>query len=249
MIIIKRILLLFYGPLVFLFIAFAPVFCGHKRGFRRWYWRTLRRSIGWLMDALSIKVEISEVSRARLAADVDSVIAVNHKSNLDVLALMVAIPNEKWVTFSAKKELAKMPFFKGGIKGAGIILVDRENVKSALGDLIVAVAKQPRQCSLILFPEGTRTRAKGLGSFKAGAILIARRNEKTIRPICILNSDKLMPPKAFYPRPGTIRVEVLDSYQPQLSLRVRDDADQLQRYMSTAYDSLSDASRANRSAR
>ena len=56
-ILLKRTLLLFYGPFAFLFVALAPVFCSRKKGFRGWYWRVARRLNKVLLDALSIRVE------------------------------------------------------------------------------------------------------------------------------------------------------------------------------------------------
>ena len=111
---LKRFLLLFYGPIAFLFVALAPVFCARRKGFRGWYWRVARRLIKVLLSALSIRVEIDEESRARLANASGSIIVANHKSHLDGLALISVTPDSRHLTFGAKVELMKVPFFRRG---------------------------------------------------------------------------------------------------------------------------------------
>ncbi len=206
----KRALLVLIGPAVFLFVAFVPVLCGHRPGFRGWFWRTVSRSCSWLLWLLSIRVEISEADRAKLACDTNSIIAVNHRSHLDGFSLLHVIPAEKWVTFGAKKELCDAALLKRGFQGAGLLEIDRARGRNALESLTAAVADMPARRSAILFVEGTRARHSGLAPFKAGCVLIARSTGRAIRPIVISGSDTLLPRGRLFPRKGTIRIDVLD---------------------------------------
>ncbi len=232
---LKRFLLLFYGPIAFLFVALAPVFCARRKGFRGWYWRVARRLIKVLLSALSIRVEIDEESRARLANASGSIIVANHKSHLDGLALISVTPDSRHLTFGAKVELMKVPFFRRGFSAAGILTVDRSAGKSALQSLIGEYRKTDSGVSLVLFPEGTRVNEKVLGKFKAGAVVIAQTLGKKIQPVCILGTMHLMPRYKMIPRAGTIQVRVLDDVTIPQEIPVGDQLVKLQAYMSDRY--------------
>ena len=237
-VLLKRTLLLFYGPPAFLFVALAPVFCSRKKGFRGWYWRVARRLIKVLLDALSIRVEIDDESRARLADTSAPLIVANHKSHLDGLALVSVTPNSRHITFGAKIELTKIPFFRRGFAGAGILIVDRMAGKSALQSLIREYRDADPRVSLVLFPEGTRINEKDLGKFKAGSVVIAQTLGKNIQPVCIFGTMDLMPRHRMIPKAGTIRIRVLDDFAISREIPVGEQLPKLQSYMSDRYSEL-----------
>lgn len=45
----KRAVLILFGPFYFLFIAFVPLLCGRRKGFRGWYWRLVKRACSRLL--------------------------------------------------------------------------------------------------------------------------------------------------------------------------------------------------------
>ncbi|GAA6178974.1 hypothetical protein NBRC116594_04120 [Shimia sp. NS0008-38b] len=206
----KRILLVITGPLIFLFLAFVPMICGKRVGFRGWFWRTVSRCCSWLLWFLDVQVEISDEAREALRTDTNSVIAVNHRSHLDGFSMLHVIPNEKWVTFGAKKELCEATLLKRGFDGAGLLKIDRSKGRDALTSLVDAVQEMPARRSPILFVEGTRATEPGLPPFKAGAVLIAQKTGRAVRPFVISHSDKLLPRGKFFPFKGTIHIDVLE---------------------------------------
>jgi 1-acyl-sn-glycerol-3-phosphate acyltransferase len=214
MVLLKRLPLLVFGPALFVFLGVAPLFFKHTPEFRQTYWRWIKRGLRVVLRLLSIEVRVSPQSLQRLMEDENSVIAANHKSHLDVVALLSIMPDEKWVTFSPKVELYKIPFFARGFTAAGCIPIDRDNPRAALRTLIKAVSEKPARESLILFPEGTRWRGEGVGPFKAGVMLVAKAQKRSVRPICIHGSDKLLPPGSAWPKIGAITIEVLPSFTP-----------------------------------
>lgn len=237
--VLKRLSLILCGPLIFLFLAVAPSFCGQRRGFRGWYWRRVSRACSWLLWFLDIRVIISDSARTALAQDENSVIAVNHRSHLDGFAMLHVIPDQKWVTFGAKKELCRAALLKRGFQGAGLLEIDRENGRHALDSLTEAVAAMPPRRSPILFVEGTRSRAPGLPSFKPGAVLIAQATQRAVRPFVIIGSDKLLPRGAFLPKAGTITIDILDQFTPDPSQSTDDNLATLRHAMATSYDAAS----------
>ncbi|SMX45941.1 lysophospholipid acyltransferase family protein [Actibacterium lipolyticum] len=232
----KRIALVLLGPFYFLFIAFIPVLCQSRRGFRGWYWKTVRRACSRLLWLLSIRVEISPEAREALRSDENSIIVINHRSHLDGFALMDILPDEKWITFGAKKELCDAALLRRGFSSAGLVEIDRKSGKLALDTLRDAVKTMPTRRSLVLFPEGTRAKTKTLGEFKAGAVLVARETDRLIRPIVILNSDGLLPRGKFSPLSGSIKIEVLAPFACDLDSSADDDVARLRATMSDVFE-------------
>ncbi|WP_282120786.1 lysophospholipid acyltransferase family protein [Ruegeria atlantica] len=233
---IKRAALFLMGPFYFFFIAFVPLLCGKRRGFRGWYWRQVKRACSRLLWLLSIRTDITEADRATLAVDTGSIIVINHRSHLDGFVLMDVVPDAKWITFAAKKELCDAALLRRGFKGAGLVEIDRKSGTVALETLTAAVHAMPARCSVVLFPEGTRTKSESLGAFKAGAVMAARATGRTIRPIVIHASDRLLPRGKHLPKSGTIRVEVLPSFECDLSASVDEDVARLRRDMMAVFD-------------
>lgn len=232
----KRAALFLLGPFHFLYVAFVPQLCGKRRGFRGWYWRLVKRACSRLLWLLSIRTEMTEADRATLAEDTDSIIVINHRSHLDGFALMDVLPDAKWITFAAKKELCDAALLRRGFKAAGLVEIDRKSGALALETLTSAVRDMPARCSVVLFPEGTRTTSKSLGAFKGGAVIVARTIGRTIRPIVIHASDRLLPRGRYLPRNGTIRVEVLPSFECDHSATLDEDVARLRGAMMAVFE-------------
>lgn len=76
------------------------------------------------------------------------------------------------------------------------------------------VERLSRGTSVIVFPEGTRTRTGEIGRFKDGAFLVAKSAGVGIQPVVIDGTWSLM--KGWRVRmPHTFRVRVLDPIPPR----------------------------------
>lgn len=223
----KRTVLILLGPIYFVIIAFAPLFCAKRQGFTGWYWRLVKRACSRLLWLLSIRAKMSEADRRTLSTDTNSIIVINHRSHLDGFTLMDTVPDQKWFTFAAKKELFDAPLLRTGFIGAGLVEIDRKSGKRAMETLREAVKQMASRRSVVLFPEGTRTQTASLGEFKAGAVLAARATGRSIRPIVILGSDRLLPRGQFVPKSGCVRLVVLPSFHCDMGASVDEDVARL----------------------
>lgn len=233
---VKRAVLILLGPFYFLGVAFAPLICARRRGFRGWYWRLVKRACSRLLWLLSIRTQMSDANKRDLAADTGSIIVINHRSHLDGFALMHVVPDAKWFTFAAKKELCDARLLSTGFTGAGLVPIDRASGSVAMDTLSAAVRDMPDRRSVVLFPEGTRTKSQSLGEFKAGAVLVARETGRTITPIVIHDSEKLLPRAKFIPRSGTIHIDVLPSFTCDMTASVDEDVARLRAAMMAVFD-------------
>lgn len=114
----------------------------------------------------------------------------NHQDNFDlVVAGHVVQPNTVTV---GKKSLAWIPFFGQLYYLSGNILIDRDNKAKARDTIsqVVNVIKE-KQISIWMFPEGTRSRGRGLLPFKTGAFRAAIAAGVPIVPICISSTQHI----------------------------------------------------------
>ncbi|MFN8544796.1 MAG: lysophospholipid acyltransferase family protein [Candidatus Binatia bacterium] len=132
----------------------------------------------------------------------------NHASQLDPLALVAALPEfqMRWV---AKKELTRVPIFGWGLRRAGHIVIDRSNHMAAIERLRQAGARTKEGISVIIFPEGTRSRDEQmLLPFKKGGFMLALEAGIPIVPVAVRGSRPLLPRNEWRIRGGDIEVVV-----------------------------------------
>ncbi|WP_428775498.1 1-acylglycerol-3-phosphate O-acyltransferase [Vibrio sp.] len=114
----------------------------------------------------------------------------NHQNNWDMFTVSAAV-TPKVVTVG-KKSLAWFPLFGQLYWLTGNILIDRANRSKAKGtiDQVVNSIKQS-DVSIWMFPEGTRSRGRGLLPFKTGAFHAAIGAGVPIIPIVCSSTDGL----------------------------------------------------------
>ena len=99
------------------------------------------------------------------------VLACNHTSFADVLALMALLP--AGFVFLAKKEILRWPIVGSFIAAGRHLTVDREDVGRSVADAAAVARALDEGTSVLIFPEGTFTAAPGLRPFRLGAFRTA----------------------------------------------------------------------------
>lgn len=107
----------------------------------------------------------------------------NHQNNFDLITVTGAV--QPGTVSVGKKSLIWIPIFGFIYWLSGNILIDRNNKSKAVG-VISSVAEKIRQghLSVWMFPEGTRSRGRGLLPFKTGAFHTAIQAGVPIVPVC-----------------------------------------------------------------
>lgn len=136
------------------------------------------------------------------------VVVGNHFSQADP-PILAHVPWEmKWV---AKKALFDLPVAGWLLHLSGDICVDRSDKKSRGAVLSTSREYLKRRCSVMFFPEGTRSRDGRVHRFSDGAFRLAIKAGVPILPIAIDGTHEALPKHSiwFDPNPEPIRVKVL----------------------------------------
>ena len=137
------------------------------------------------------------------------VVVCNHQSMADI-PLISNLPWEmKWL---AKIELFNFPILGWMLRLAGDISVDRKNPRSGAQALIKAQRILEQKCSVMIFPEGTRTLDGRVRQFSEGAFHLAIKAKVSVLPLVIEGSHDCIPKNSWkFGKPSEIFLKVLPS--------------------------------------
>ncbi len=110
------------------------------------------------------------------------VVVSNHESFVDML-LISHLPWEmKWLS---KEQMFKIPLVGWLMRMAGDVRIVRGNKESIVSAMKGCHDRLDNKVSVMLFPEGTRTRDGSLGEFKDGAFRLAIEQQCPILPLVV----------------------------------------------------------------
>jgi 1-acyl-sn-glycerol-3-phosphate acyltransferase len=140
------------------------------------------------------------------------VVVSNHQSLGDI-PLISHLPWEmKWV---GKEELFRLPVVGWMMRMAGDIAVNRADARSGARTIIQATRVLEQHCSVMFFPEGTRSLDGRVGRFNDGAFHLALRARVPVLPVAVEGSRDCLPKRSWvFGSPNTIRVKVLPPIDP-----------------------------------
>jgi len=187
-------------PLTFLFSASAFVttlFDGSGRAYA-WHARL------WARLALALNLVRVTVNGTGHVPAGPAIFMSNHQSNFDILALLSSMPCQlHWI---AKKELFDIPVFGPSMRRGGYIPLDRGDGRKALRSVDEAAATIRNGKSVVMFPEGTRSRDGNLLPFKRGGFILARKAGVPVIPVTINGSGIINPPNRIRLYSGDIHM-------------------------------------------
>jgi 1-acyl-sn-glycerol-3-phosphate acyltransferase len=162
------------------------------------------RAWSWLILATT-GVEVTVHGLDRVVPGKTYVFVANHQSIYDIPSLFWSIPFQ--LRIIAKQSLGSFPMLGPHLKRTGHLLVDRKHPDRA-GIFDWASRLTSNGLSLIIFPEGTRSRDGFLGKFKGGSIMLAMQAGLPLVPISVVGSRHVMKKGELTTRPGRVTVIV-----------------------------------------
>ena len=140
----------------------------------------------------------------------------NHQSNFDILTMLANIPRQ--IYWIAKKELFDIPVFGASMRRGGYIPLDRSDGRKAMKSMENAARTIRAGKSVVLFPEGTRTKDLRLLPFKRGGFMLAQKAGVPVIPVTINGSGRINPAGRTRLYRGTISVTLHPAVIPSKTL-------------------------------
>lgn len=134
--------------------------------------------------------KITVIGEENLPKNQTVLFVANHQSNFDIPLLMSSINVPKG--FIAKKELEKWPMISTWMKYIKCIFMDRSNLRKSAEAIVEGTKLLKNGYSMVIFPEGTRSKGGHLGEFKAGSFKLATKSKCPIVPVTIDGTYKLL---------------------------------------------------------
>lgn len=164
------------------------------------------RAWSWLILATT-GVDVTVQGLERIVPGETYVFVANHQSIYDIPCLFWSIPFQ--LRIIAKESLGNFPMLGPHLKRTGHMLVDRSKPDRA-GIFGWASRLTSNGLSLIVFPEGTRSKDGYMSKFKGGSIMLAMQAGLPIVPISVVGSRHVMKKGELTTRPGHVTLIVHD---------------------------------------
>jgi long-chain acyl-CoA synthetase len=150
----------------------------------------------WLLRLLSVIFwRVRVVNREALNTP-NCIIAANHESYLDIVWISSALPFRRRKDFYSIGK-RRLVFLKYIFPMLPVIFVEERNT---LPSLKASADILRSQKTLVIFPEGTRSRSGDVGEFKTGAAYLARNLGRPIVPVSIDGAFEVYPSSHKVPR-------------------------------------------------
>ena len=134
------------------------------------------------------------------------VFMANHQGYFDVI-VMCAVLDKFQMGFVAKDNLEKVPLYGPWIDRIHSVLINRGNPREGLKAISRGVDNIKQGYSMIIFPEGTRSKSSEMGEFKPGAMKLATKPKVPIIPISLDGTYKGFEEKG-YVRPCNVKIKI-----------------------------------------
>ncbi len=190
--------LLILGPVM--------VLLSHRNPASRNVQRVVRLWARIFLVACGVKLDVA--GKEHLDPSRSYVFVANHSSNIDIpVNILAADPIP--IRYLAKKELFTVPVLGWVMNALRMVRTDRQARRVAHEEINQQLAEiVPLGLSLMIYPEGTRTRSGDVGGFKRGAFRIAVDNQLDVVPVSVAGTYGIFPPGSKLIYGGHARVIV-----------------------------------------
>ncbi|MCL5671431.1 MAG: 1-acyl-sn-glycerol-3-phosphate acyltransferase [Acidobacteria bacterium] len=193
--------LFFTDPLIYIYtvVCGTSSFCGsffdaHGRWqhgcARVWSWLILKTG------GIRVRVEgLENIDPNRTV-----IFCSNHPSAMDIPILFVHLPIQ--FRFLAKRSLFRLPFLGWHLRRSGHIPVDRGRPSEAVKGFDQAAKRIKEGRSVVMFPEGRRSRTPEMLPFKSGSFYLAILSGVPVVPITLNGTRSVVKPDSYHIHAG-----------------------------------------------
>lgn len=141
-----------------------------------------------LLKVAGVKVTVHGLEN--IPKDTNVLYVGNHQGNFDIPIYMSQIPGLKG--FVSKIEVKKIPGVRTWMEYMYCVFMDRSSIRKSGEAIIEGIKILKKGHSIVIFPEGTRSRGDKMGEFKAGSFKLATKSKVPIIPVTMNGSYRIM---------------------------------------------------------
>lgn len=130
----------------------------------------------------------------------------NHEGDFDIPTLLGSI--DKPFGFISKIEVKKVPILASWMEVMNCVFLDRKDRRQAIRSIREGAEILKQGHSLVIFPEGTRSKGGAMGEFKSGSFRLAKDAGVTIVPVCIEGTSHVFEKNNRLIKPAKITVTI-----------------------------------------
>lgn len=162
------------------------LFCG-KESSLEYTFKLYKKWSKFTIDVLGINIEVEGEEHI---PEEPCVFVANHTSMLDIPILVTCI-NSK-IGFISKKEVLKYPIIGFWLKKGKNVALDRNNVRQGIQAINEGIDNIKEGYSMVIFPEGTRSKTDELLPFKKGSLKLATKSKSKVVPVHIDRASRFL---------------------------------------------------------
>ncbi|QKS70573.1 1-acyl-sn-glycerol-3-phosphate acyltransferase [Paenalkalicoccus suaedae] len=114
----------------------------------------------------------------------------NHQGNFDIPILLSSTGRK--TGFISKVEVKKIPLIRSWMELLDCVFLDRKDRRQAVKAIRSGSDRLVAGASLVIFPEGTRSKGKPVQQFKKGSFKLATLSKVTIVPVSMNGTYRMM---------------------------------------------------------
>ena len=135
-------------------------------------------------------IELNVTGKENLPESGPVVFAANHQGYADI-PITCAVLDKFQFAFVAKDNLEKVPLYGRWIREIRSVFIKRDDARASLRAIDEGIALIENGFSLMIFPEGTRSRGGPMGEFKKGSLRLATKPGVPVIPVSINGSHRI----------------------------------------------------------
>ncbi|WP_217589795.1 lysophospholipid acyltransferase family protein [Lentibacillus saliphilus] len=137
----------------------------------------------------------------------------NHQGIFDIVTFLGFLGRP--VGFIAKKEIQKLPIISKWMELIHCVFMDRTDRRQSVKAIQQGIQHLKNGHSMVIFPEGTRSKTNELNEFKPGSLRLALKADVPIVPVAIDGTYEMLEAKNGHIQPSTVHIHLHDAIMPE----------------------------------
>ena len=166
----------------------------------------LKATDSWAKDVMkTFDITLHVTGKENLPESGPVVFVANHQSFADIL-VTCAVLNKFQFGFIAKDSLKPLPFYGKWIKDIRSVYINRDDARASLRAIEEGINLLNNGFSLLIFPEGSRSKGSAMYEFKKGSLRLATKPGLPVIPISIDGTYRIFEEKGYVTNGAEVHV-------------------------------------------